>query len=111
MNTNNLLSRRRSRVRYEDRPEYSNQGTYKVEVNLTPEEVIEMARQHFPEENGIQEASSSEDCISFTKPGKPWIGDQVQVFACPTDQEEKTEVIVQHHHRGRAVKKFLDKLN
>lgn len=111
MNTNNLLSRRRSGVRNEVLPEYCNQGSYKVEVLLTPEEIIEIAREHFPEENGIQEVSSSENCISFNKPGKPWIGDQVQVLTCPTGQDEKTEVNVQHHHRGRAVKKFLDKLN
>ncbi|MFP4647011.1 MAG: hypothetical protein ACLFN4_05240 [Candidatus Acetothermia bacterium] len=111
MNTYIPSKRKKSSSKLEELSKHRNQGRYQVEVKLEPEKVIEIAREHFPEENGIQKISSEENCISFGETSRPWIGDQVQVFTCPTDQEDKTEVTVQHYHRGRAVKKFLDKLH
>jgi|GEM_PF-3987675 len=84
------------------------QGKYSTRTKLTPEEVIEKARRHFEETNGLQEESGSENCLSLQEEGPSlWMGAQVFVSACPIEGDNMTEVTVQHHHRDKEVRLFL----
>lgn len=102
--------RRTKRTRELDRSEMGNQGAFELKLNLTGEEVLELARDHFPEENGIEETSSGDNCISFEEPTRSWLGGQVMISTCPDEETNKTEVTVTYYHRKDAVKRFIEKL-